>query len=61
MEPGDILPRVGDGAPWMWAPRCGATTVFWPEHEGWEAECMKPRGHEGTVHEDEILGEWDES
>lgn len=37
---------------------CGATTVFWPDVEGCEAECiLAPHG--GTVHEDEALGEWD--
>lgn len=39
--------------------RCGATTVFWPRVEACEAECFLAP-HEGTVHEDEILGEWDE-
>lgn len=40
--------------------RCGARATFWPDDEACEAECMLPAGHEGTVHEDEILGEWDE-
>lgn len=41
------------------APRCGETTVFWPDDEGCEAECMLPLGHQPEdVHEDEILGEW---
>lgn len=39
---------------------CGATTVFWPDVEACDAECFLPP-HEGTVHEDEILGEWDAS
>lgn len=38
--------------------QCGARTVFWPEVEGCEAECLLAP-HEGTIHEDEILGEWD--
>lgn len=41
-------------------PRCGARTVFWPEVEHCEAECALDRGHQGTIHEDETLGEWDE-
>lgn len=39
---------------------CGARTVFWPDDECCEAECIRPVGHPGTVHEDETLGEWDE-
>jgi hypothetical protein len=40
---------------------CGATAVFWPEAEGCEAECIRPRGHQPPdVHEDEILGQWTE-
>ena len=41
-------------------PKCGARTVFWPDDEACDAECIRPRGHGGTIHEDEILGEWDE-
>lgn len=41
---------------------CGAQTVFWPDVEACEAECILPRGHEpADVHEDEILGTWHES
>lgn len=39
---------------------CGARTVFWPETEACEAKCIRHHGHKGTVHEDVILGEWDE-
>lgn len=40
---------------------CGATTVFWPEVEACDAECILPRGHEpADVHQDEILGRWSE-
>lgn len=42
------------------AQACGARTVFWPEVEACEAECIRHRGHKGTIHEDEILGDWDE-
>jgi hypothetical protein len=40
--------------------RCGARTVFWPDVEACDAECIRHRGHKGTIHEDEILGTWDE-
>jgi hypothetical protein len=40
--------------------RCGARTVFWPDAEACDAECIRHRGHKGTIHEDEILGTWDE-
>ncbi|MFH9236011.1 hypothetical protein [Streptomyces globisporus] len=39
---------------------CKAHTVFWPDVEGCDAECVRHRGHKGTIHEDEILGDWDE-
>jgi len=40
---------------------CGATTVFWPNVEACDAECILPRGHEpADVHEDQTLGEWRE-
>lgn len=39
--------------------RCGARTSFWPQVEACEAECSLPP-HDGRIHEDEILGEWDE-
>lgn len=40
---------------------CGAKTVFWPDVEGCEAECIMPAEHEpAEIHEDEILGEWNE-
>ena len=39
---------------------CGAVTIFWPDVEACEAECFRPEGHGGTIHEDETLGEWDE-
>lgn len=40
---------------------CGARTVFWPDVEACEAECSLPADHEpANVHEDEILGEWEE-
>jgi hypothetical protein len=40
---------------------CGAQTVFWPDVEACEAECILPVGHEpADVHEDEILGAWRE-
>lgn len=40
---------------------CKATTVFWPEVEACDATCDKPKGHEpANIHEDRILGEWDE-
>lgn len=41
--------------------KCGARAVFWPDVEAIEAECIRSRGHAGTIHEDEILGEWDET
>lgn len=37
---------------------CGATAVFWPDGEACDAECIRAP-HDGTIHEDEILGEWD--
>lgn len=40
-------------------PVCGARAVFWPDDEGCDAECFRPP-HDGTIHEDEILGAWDE-
>lgn len=39
--------------------QCGEQTVFWPDVEACEAICILPLGHSG-LHEDEILGEWDE-
>ncbi|HEY9474408.1 MAG TPA: hypothetical protein VIS06_11225 [Mycobacteriales bacterium] len=39
---------------------CGATAVFWPDDEACDATCIRPWQHPGIVHEDEILGEWDE-
>lgn len=40
---------------------CGARTVFWPDVEQCEAECMLPARHEpADEHQDEILGEWTE-
>lgn len=42
------------------AERCGARTIFWPDVEACEAECIRHQGHKGTIHEDEILGDWDE-
>jgi len=40
---------------------CRARTVFWPDDEACDAECSPPRGHEPVeIHEDEILGEWNE-
>lgn len=40
---------------------CGARTVFWPDVEAIDAVCIRPRGHEpANIHEDEILGEWNE-
>lgn len=42
-------------------PLCGARTVFWPDVEAIDAKCIRPRGHEpANIHEDEILGEWNE-
>src|SRR4051812_1840668 len=40
--------------------KCGARTVFWPDVEACDAECIRHRGHKGILHEDEILGEWNE-
>jgi hypothetical protein len=40
---------------------CGARTIFWPDVEACEAECMLPAGHTpADVHEDDILGSWTE-
>jgi hypothetical protein len=40
---------------------CGARAVFWPDDEACDAECCLLLGHRPAgVHEDEILGEWDE-
>lgn len=40
---------------------CGARTVFWPDDEACDAECILPRGHQpDDVHRDEILGPWSE-
>jgi hypothetical protein len=40
---------------------CGARTVFWPDDEACDAECMLPKDHTpADVHQDEILGEWSE-
>lgn len=41
---------------------CGATSIFWPDEEACEAECVLPRGHvPANVHRAEILGKWEES
>jgi hypothetical protein len=37
--------------------KCDAGTIFWPDVEACDAECMLPEGHEG-MHEDKILGPW---
>lgn len=38
---------------------CGATTVFWPDVEACDAECVLPKGHAPEdLHVDEILGVW---
>lgn len=40
---------------------CGERTVFWPDEEACDAECILPKGHKPTnIHKDEILDEWDE-
>ena len=39
-------------------PKCGATTVFWPDDEACDAECMLTIAHDGD-HEDEVLGKWE--
>lgn len=39
--------------------RCKETTVFWPDDEACDAECIREEGHEGE-HYDEILGEWED-
>lgn len=40
---------------------CGARAVFWPDDEACDAECVLAAGHQPEgVHEDEILGEWNE-
>lgn len=44
----------------MSEPLCRASAVFWPDDEACDAECIRPAGHGGVVHEDEILGEWSE-
>lgn len=38
---------------------CTARATFWPDEEACEAECVRPTDHPG-LHEDDILGEWDE-
>jgi len=40
---------------------CGAVATFWFDNEACGAECMLSAYHGGTVHEDEMLGEWDEN
>jgi len=41
---------------------CGARTIFWPDVEACEAECILPAGHQPSdVHEDDVLGEWSEN
>lgn len=58
-DPHEQLNRVL-AAMLAWREPC-ASTVFWPDQEACEAECILPKGHEpATKHEDEILGEWDE-
>lgn len=39
--------------------KCAVTAKFF-DSEGCEAECVLPAGHPGHVHEDPVLGEWDE-
>lgn len=40
---------------------CGATTVFWPDDEACDAECVLPKGHApDDLHVDETLGVWRE-
>lgn len=39
--------------------KCDERTIFWPDDEACEAECIKPYGHAGD-HEDRILGEWED-
>ncbi|MFE1554870.1 hypothetical protein ACFW6V_07730 [Streptomyces sp. NPDC058734] len=43
----------------MTAQKCGVSAVFF-DTEAFEAECTLPAGHPGTVHEDPIIGSWDE-
>ncbi|MBW5482803.1 hypothetical protein [Streptomyces bambusae] len=38
---------------------CGAWAQFFDD-EGYEAGCVLPAGHPGRVHEDAIIGPWDE-
>lgn len=40
--------------------RCGERSVFWPDVECIEVECFLPADHPGTIHEDELMGEWGE-
>ncbi len=40
---------------------CGAKTVFWPDMEACDAECILPKGHAPEdLHVDETLGVWRE-
>lgn len=39
--------------------QCRAHTVFWPDVEAIDADCILPKGH-GEVHADLALGEWRE-
>ncbi|MEH6375539.1 hypothetical protein V7793_14545 [Streptomyces sp. KLMMK] len=39
--------------------KCHASTQFFDD-EGYEAECVLPAGHAGTVHQDPVVGDWDE-
>jgi hypothetical protein len=38
---------------------CGVVGQFCDD-EGFEAECVLPAGHPGRVHEDPVIGAWDE-
>lgn len=40
------------------AARCGAQAVVWLDQG---LECIRFRGHKGTIHEDEASGMWDET
>jgi hypothetical protein len=58
---GDIVTTVAEGGEPTYAKACRARTVFWPDDEGCDAECVLPIGHEpNEIHEDAILGTWNE-
>ncbi|GAA4887734.1 hypothetical protein ACFPM3_33865 [Streptomyces coeruleoprunus] len=43
----------------MTVQKCGVSVQFFDD-EAYEAQCVLPAGHPGTVHKDPVIGDWDE-